>query len=122
MAIHSEIVSQLSNEGVVIDAIYYCPHYRDTVVQAYDQICECRKPSPGMLLKANNQWGIDMNGSYMIGDRPSDVQAGQRAGVKCIFIGEPSKSQIPEAQFASDLGDAATLVLAGKTPVSTFVR
>ena len=121
-SVHSEIVAQLSNEGVVIDALFYCPHHQDAAVQAYAQICECRKPKPGMLLKAKNQWGLDMNESYMIGDRPSDIQAGQRAGVKCIFLGEPSQLQVPEAQYASDLADAANLILAGQTPVSTIIR
>jgi len=62
-----------------IDSIYICPH------DALDK-CTCRKPLPGMLLKAASDFDIDMTSSWMIGDRESDIQAGVQAGVQTIFI------------------------------------
>ena len=117
-SIHSALISQLSDEGVVVDALYYCPHLPEAVVKAYSQNCGCRKPKPGMLLKAKEQWGIDLVKSYMIGDRPSDIEAGQRAGVRCISLGEPAGTPHPEEQISPDFARAADNILAGPPTAS----
>lgn len=70
--------------GAVIDKIYYCPHHPNANVERYKCACECRKPKPGMLLKAGNEFGLDMAASYMIGDRMSDIIAGDLAGCRTI--------------------------------------
>jgi D-glycero-D-manno-heptose 1,7-bisphosphate phosphatase len=96
LSIHAEIVYRLSIVGALIDAFYYCPHLAG---------CGCRKPAPGMLLRASAAWGIDLARSGLIGDTPRDVEAGRSAGVaKAILLG-------PETGFAraaqSILGVAA---------------
>lgn len=65
--------------GVYIDAVYFCPHTKE-------ENCCCRKPAPGMLLKAAEDLDIDLNNSYMIGDQNSDALAGVNAGVKRNYI------------------------------------
>ena len=69
-----------------VDAIYYCPHHPDGDVDQYRKICKCRKPEIGLLEQACNDFNIDRNGSYMVGDRASDILAGQRAGIKTVLL------------------------------------
>ena len=68
------MLGEFEKEGVKIDKIYFCPH-------APEALCLCRKPEPGMLLKAASELNIDLARSIMIGDKDSDVRAGQSAGV-----------------------------------------
>lgn len=73
-AMHLKLYSK-----TMIDDVFLCPHRQD-------EGCECRKPKPGMLLDASEKHGIDLSNSFMVGDRASDVEAGQRAGCRAIFI------------------------------------
>ena len=68
------MLSEFEKEGVKIEKIYFCPH-------APEALCLCRKPEPGMLLEAASELNIDLARSIMIGDKDSDLQAGQSAGV-----------------------------------------
>jgi len=85
-AIHQKMETELGKEGAFLDAIYYCPHHIDKGFEGerpdYKFDCDCRKPKPGLLLKAAKEWNIDLTASYMIGDSDIDVQAGKNAGVK----------------------------------------
>ena len=76
-----------------VDAIYYCPHLppNGKIVLPYQIHCECRKPNIGMLKQAAFDYGIDMQVSYMVGDRESDIQAGKNAGVTPILISNVKK-------------------------------
>jgi D-glycero-D-manno-heptose 1,7-bisphosphate phosphatase len=81
------ISAQLGAAGVALDAVEYCPHLEDAPVVAYRRDCECRKPRPGMLLRAAARLGIDLSRSVLIGDRSSDIQAGRAAGVgRCLLV------------------------------------
>lgn len=84
--IHAKLETLLGHERAYVNAIYYCPHHPDSGYpeerKEYKIKCDCRKPAPGMLLKAAKDWNIDLSQSYMIGDRPSDVKAGENAGCK----------------------------------------
>ncbi len=84
--IHATLETMLGKEGAYVNDIYYCPHHPDKGYPEerpeYKIDCECRKPKPGMLLQAAKDWNIDMTNSYMIGDAPRDVQAGENAGCK----------------------------------------
>ncbi|WP_010681158.1 D-glycero-alpha-D-manno-heptose-1,7-bisphosphate 7-phosphatase [Acetivibrio cellulolyticus] len=75
-------------ERINIDDIYYCPHYPPDIKEnpPYIVVCECRKPAPGMLLRAAKEHSIDLKSSYFVGDRSSDVLAGQAAGVKTVMV------------------------------------
>ena len=85
--IHGRLIQELSANKVFIDGIYYCPHLPFSQVPAYNKICECRKPEPGMLLRAASEWDIDLAKSYLIGDRISDMEAASKVGVKGILVG-----------------------------------
>ncbi|WP_075591089.1 D-glycero-alpha-D-manno-heptose-1,7-bisphosphate 7-phosphatase [Labilibacter marinus] len=77
--LHEYMQFHLKAKGAEFDAIYYCPHH-DSVSD-----CDCRKPKPGMLLKAFDEVCIDANQSYLIGDAQRDVDAGKAAGLKACF-------------------------------------
>ena len=68
------------------DGWYFCPHHPNATLPTYRQDCECRKPRPGMLLQAARDLDIDLLASYMVGDRPSDIQAGFQAGCRTILL------------------------------------
>ena len=77
--IHRELKHQLSAYNASIDAIYHCPHHeRDN--------CTCRKPAPGMILRAANEHNIDLAGSIMIGDNATDLEAGWNAGCRAALV------------------------------------
>jgi len=77
--VHAELARQLSASGARLDALYYCPHHPD-------EGCDCRKPQPGMLLRAAQEHAIDLARSIMVGDKLSDLQAGQRAGCRAVLV------------------------------------
>ena len=79
-----------SKKGAYLDAIYFCPHHPhkgyEGEVPELKVECECRKPKPGMLLRAAKDLNIDLSKSYMIGDGENDVKAGIAAGCKTVLI------------------------------------
>ena len=79
--VHERIQELLAEQGEKIDAIYFCPHHPD-----YTGVCNCRKPAPGMILKAAEELNIDLAQSLMIGDRLSDCQCGKNAGCKASYL------------------------------------
>jgi D-glycero-D-manno-heptose 1,7-bisphosphate phosphatase len=88
----------LASHGARIDAFYYCPH-------EIEENCDCRKPRPGLLLRAAEELDLDLAASWMIGDSATDVEAGAAAGCSTAFIGtEPS---VDADLTADSLTDAA---------------
>lgn len=79
-AAHGKLRDELRAEGARLDAIYYCPHAPNGDVPAYAIDCRMRKPYPGMILKAGEEHGVDLEKSVMLGDKYSDLEAGWRAG------------------------------------------
>lgn len=73
--IHQKLVSELAFRGCNLDAVYYCPHRPD-------EKCRCRKPEPGLILKAARDLGIDLSRSWMVGDKEIDIEAARRAGCR----------------------------------------
>lgn len=92
----------LADRGVDLDGIYYCPHHPQGEVAAFTQVCDCRKPLPGMLLSARDFLNIDMASSYMVGDKIEDMQAGQAAGVGTKVLVRTGKPVTSEAESAAD--------------------
>lgn len=88
----------LGDKGVYLDAIYYCPHHPhkgyEGEVRELKIDCECRKPNPGMLLKAVEDFNIDLSQSWMIGDGVNDIKAGKAAGCRVSLIGEGEYCQV----------------------------
>lgn len=82
-------------EGAAWDAYYFCPHHPEHGIGVYRIVCECRKPKPGMLLRAQSEWAIDMANSIFIGDKPHDMEAGHAAGVGKLHLLDSSANVIP---------------------------
>ena len=80
------MVEELKKNGVEIAKCYYCPHHIEKGIGKYKVNCQCRKPNPGMLLKGIEEFHVDVQNSYMVGDRMSDLKAGEAAGVKPILV------------------------------------
>ena len=72
--------------GPRLDGWYFCPHHPKANVPAYRINCECRKPQPGLLLRAANEHGLDLSASYMVGDRITDIIAGARAACRTVLV------------------------------------
>ncbi|BEU88349.1 D-glycero-beta-D-manno-heptose 1,7-bisphosphate 7-phosphatase [Selenomonas sp. TAMA-11512] len=80
--LHEWMNEELQKHGAHIDAFYYCPHLTDGAVEAYREDCDCRKPKPGMLLRAMKEHDIDPARAVMIGDAARDVECAERAGIR----------------------------------------
>lgn len=88
--IHNKMETELGKEGAYLDGIYFCPHhphkgYDGEIVELKIK-CDCRKPKPGMILKASKDFNIDLSQSYMLGDSENDIKAGIAAGCKSILL------------------------------------
>lgn len=86
LRVHERVRALLAREGASLDAIYYCPHHPEAGEPAYRVDCDCRKPRPGMLLRARDDLGIDLARSYVVGDSMRDVEAGRRAGAVTVLV------------------------------------
>lgn len=108
---------RLQPHNAAIDAWYYCPHKPD-------DNCSCRKPLPGLILKAAQDLVIDLPASWMLGDKLSDIQAGLAAGCNCGLISKTADmGNIPAATHVwSGLLEAADFILRNNTEVKTSSR
>ncbi len=84
--VNEKMEVELDRFGAHLDAIYYCPHYPEGTVEAYRRTCDCRKPEPGMILKAREELDIDVSGSYVVGDHRGDVLLGKNVGARSILV------------------------------------
>jgi D-glycero-D-manno-heptose 1,7-bisphosphate phosphatase len=85
-AVQARVLELLREHDVTFDAFRLCLHHPDGVVPGLSGPCDCRKPSPGMLLDAGHSLGVDFTRSWMIGDTDSDVVAGTSAGCKTVLV------------------------------------
>jgi D-glycero-D-manno-heptose 1,7-bisphosphate phosphatase len=83
---HELLTKMLREEGAVLDGIYYCPHHPTAGNAKYTMACDCRKPGTGLIDVAAKDFKIDIDRSFMIGDKWSDVELAQRAGVHAILV------------------------------------
>jgi D-sedoheptulose 7-phosphate isomerase len=79
----------VARAGGKLDGVYYCLHHPEGTVDGYRLACECRKPNPGLLHQAAQEWRIDLRGSYMVGDGVVDVLAGRQASTRTVFLSPP---------------------------------
>ncbi len=114
--VNTRLADLLTDAGVTVDAIRCCLHDRDDG-------CACRKPRPGLLLQAMEEFGIDPSTSWMVGDKASDIDAGQAAGLRCILVLTGEGKQEAESVWSqghgtvaivADLAGAATMMLASE--------
>ena len=82
--LHDWMNTELEKHNAHIDAFYYCPHHTEGKLPAYTKSCDCRKPAPGMILRAIAEHDIDPAASWMFGDAESDVAAAENAGVRGV--------------------------------------
>ena len=117
--IHGEMRRQLAAGGAHLEAVYYCPFHPEGTIERVARESDLRKPSPGMLLKAAKDLDIDLAASWMVGDSPRDVEAGQRAGCRTIQIrlpepalgAEPEDENVQPDFHVRNLLEAAKIIL-----------
>ena len=83
--VHALIEKILGEKGAFIDAFYYCPHHPEGI-GVYRQVCSCRKPEAGMVIRASEELNIVLKCSYIVGDMLKDIQAASRVGAKGILV------------------------------------
>ncbi len=83
---HVLLKQMLQKEGANLNGIYYCPHHPTAGKTPYTSECDCRKPGTGMIDRAVKDLDIDVKKSYVVGDKWSDVELGQRAGARTILV------------------------------------
>lgn len=112
--IHNKMETLLGQDGAYLDAIYYCPHHPHKGYEGerleYKIECECRKPKPGMIIKATKDFNIDLSQSWMVGDGENDIKAGLAAGCKTALISQDG-SISGQNVFASSLLEFVEIVL-----------
>ena len=116
---HQHIAKRLEAGGAKVDGFYYCPHYPTGVVEKYRSVCDCRKPRPGLLLRAAADLDLDLARSFVVGDRWHDLAAGQAVGARGVLVrtglgwkeeAAPHAGTVPGA-IADNLMDAAAWIL-----------
>lgn len=113
-AIAAKLETAVSNAGIQFVEYYYCLHHPDGMMPGYSGTCACRKPSPYFLHKAEGDHGIDLAGSWMLGDRETDILCGRSAGVQTIYI----RPDYPDAEppriaanySAENIGQAVEII------------
>jgi D-glycero-D-manno-heptose 1,7-bisphosphate phosphatase len=89
-AVHDRFVQELRAHGVELDDVRYCPH-------SPDDACACRKPAAGLLLDSARELDLDLTRSFMVGDKPDDVEAGRAAGCRTVLLGGDGAADWDEA-------------------------
>lgn len=105
-AVQKKVEELLIKEAAKLDGVYICPHHPKGIIKSLTKKCDCRKPKPGLLIRAAKERGIDLKSSVFLGDKESDVRAGKAAGCKTILYlhneDKPKKvkdSLLAEADF-----------------------
>jgi D-glycero-D-manno-heptose 1,7-bisphosphate phosphatase len=93
---HEKLLETLRLHGVAIDGIYVCPHHPEGTIGELAIECDCRKPKPGMLLRAARELDINLTRSWFIGDILDDVEAGNRAGCRTVLV-DLGTERVPES-------------------------
>lgn len=124
--VNALMLKQVTQGGGRIDRVEYCPHHTEGVVKKYAVECDCRKPRPGMILRAGRALGLDFSKSFVVGDKISDIELGPATGMKAILAltgfgkGELEKIKRGEAGppdfVASGIKEAVDFILGGKSP------
>ncbi|MBD3413314.1 MAG: HAD-IIIA family hydrolase [Candidatus Aminicenantes bacterium] len=118
--IHKKMEKSFQKQGARIDRFYYCPHYVNSLNPKYKKDCQCRKPNPGMALKAARELDIDLSQSYMIGDKVEDILFGVNIKATPILVltgfgkraqDQLEKMKIHPAYVAKNLLDAVNWIL-----------
>ena len=85
-AVHQLLTDELARGGARLDAVYYCPHHPSVGEPPYRLDCDCRKPKPGLLLRAARDLGLDLARCWVVGDRYGDTELARNAGARSAFV------------------------------------
>jgi histidinol-phosphate phosphatase family protein len=86
LRMNDKIKTELRKRGTQLDAEYYCLHHPNALIKKYKINCDCRKPKPGLLLRAAEEYDINLKKSFFVGDSLIDVGAGRNAGCRTILV------------------------------------
>jgi D-glycero-D-manno-heptose 1,7-bisphosphate phosphatase len=119
--VHEKLQRLLAAEGARLDGLYVCPHHPEEGQPPWRTRCDCRKPQPGMILRAAREHGLDLARSWAIGDSVVDIQAAAAAGVRGILVltgygrglveHQPQRFTVRPAHTAEDLVGAVRYIL-----------
>jgi D-glycero-D-manno-heptose 1,7-bisphosphate phosphatase len=84
--IHDQLNEAIESQGAKLDAIYYCAHHPSVGEPPYRIDCDCRKPKPGLIWRAAKEFTVDLENSWVVGDRYSDIELARNAGLKSAFV------------------------------------
>ncbi|SAK99113.1 histidinol-phosphate phosphatase family protein [Caballeronia fortuita] len=121
-AVEARLRELAKEAGATFAGIYWCPHHPNGVVPAYARACECRKPAPGLLLRAAREHHVDLAQSWFIGDILDDVEAGHRAGCRSVLIDNGNETEWVKGEgrepdiVAKDMYEAAIAVVNAECP------
>lgn len=109
-------ITKLSDSGVRLDAVYFCPHHPEAKIAQFKKACSCRKPKPGMAIQALQEHSILLENSFVIGDKTVDVALGPSLGIPSILVktgkaGQDKECEVKPAFEAKDLQEAADWIL-----------
>lgn len=117
-AVKHRLADLLSREELTLEGFYYCPHHPEGSVKEFALECMCRKPMPGMLVRAAREHNIDLQASWMVGDILHDVEAGNRAGCRTVLVDNGNETEwrlgnhrIP-TRVVADIYSAAVVIAA----------
>ena len=106
----------LADRDIDLDGIYFCPHHPTAGTGPNTQVCQCRKPAPGMFLEAIADLDIDASASYMVGDKVSDLKAAHAAGVANLALVRTGKEITPEGEAMAEAVYPSLVEFAEKLP------
>ncbi|CAN5462751.1 D-glycero-beta-D-manno-heptose 1,7-bisphosphate 7-phosphatase [soil metagenome] len=119
---HEHIATFLAAGGARVDGFYHCPHHPQAVVETLRHECDCRKPKPGMLVRAAAELSLDLARSFVVGDRWHDLEAGHALGLPGILVRtgygrteeQSPNPRVEPALVADNLAAAVAWILTGK--------
>jgi len=106
------MTNEFKSKGIVVSDVYHCPHHPDKGLGAYLKVCDCRKPEAGMLFRAEKEHNIDLLNSVFIGDKVSDMQAAEKAGIKnrILLVNQYNDNQAIKAQRITEIVQASLYI------------
>ena len=121
-AVNADLVAQVARAGARLDGVYVCPHHPTEGAAPYRMLCDCRKPKPGLLLRAADELSLDLTRSVMVGDKSSDLAVAAKVGARSVLVltgyglGEwecrRDQLEVTPDHVAADLLDAVDWALA----------
>ncbi len=117
-AVNRELRRRLGERGIELDGIYVCPHHPEGGSPEFGIVCECRKPAPGMALRAAAELELEIEGSWIVGDKPDDVRLSESLALRPVLLRtgygrqrEVEVEDLPGLQVVENLLEAAELIL-----------